>query len=107
MLCLLVDRLDERKHRKDFILKRNLLYPNLFEKNLSPEEELYQRFKVYTRYHPKEEHEEMMRSIILEHHIIKRIQVLQVEKLVYTLKFHSIALTYIVSATFGKLSGIL
>ncbi|KAH7533549.1 hypothetical protein FEM48_Zijuj04G0142900 [Ziziphus jujuba var. spinosa] len=31
-------RLDERKYRKDFISERNLLYPDPFEKNLSPEE---------------------------------------------------------------------
>uniref|UniRef100_A0A803QRB1 Transcriptional adapter n=3 Tax=Cannabis sativa TaxID=3483 RepID=A0A803QRB1_CANSA len=68
-------KLDERKRRKDFILERNLLHPNPFEKNLSPDEkEIYQRFKVFMRFHSKEEHEEFLRIIIEEHRIIKRIQ---------------------------------
>ncbi|PON55049.1 Transcriptional adaptor [Trema orientale] len=68
-------KLDERKRRKDFILERNLLYPDPFEKNLSPEEkEIYQRFKVFMRFHSKEEHEEFLRIIIEEHRIMKRIQ---------------------------------
>ncbi|EXB98283.1 Transcriptional adapter ADA2 [Morus notabilis] len=68
-------RLDERKRRKDFILERNLLYPDPFEKNLSPEErEIYQGFKVFMRFHSKEEHEALLRNIIEEHHIVKRIQ---------------------------------
>lgn len=72
-------RLDERKRRKDFILERNLLYPDPFEKNLLPEEgEIYQRFKVFMRFHSKEEHEALLRNIIKEHHIVKRIQDLKV-----------------------------
>ncbi|PON46048.1 Transcriptional adaptor [Parasponia andersonii] len=68
-------KLDERKRRKDFILERNLLYPDPFEKNLSPEEkEIYQRCKVFMRFHSKEEHEEFLRIIIEEHRIMKRIQ---------------------------------
>lgn len=68
-------RLDERKRRKDFILERNLLYPDPFEKDLLPEEgEIYQRFKVFMRFHSKEEHEALLRNIIKEHHIVKRIQ---------------------------------
>ncbi|XP_056158376.1 transcriptional adapter ADA2a-like isoform X2 [Syzygium oleosum] len=71
-------RLNERKRRKDFILERNLLYPDPFEKNLSPEEkEIYKRFKVFTRFHSKEEHEEFVKSIIEEHRIVKRIHELQ------------------------------
>nr|POE71771.1 transcriptional adapter ada2 [Quercus suber] len=34
VLRIYAKRLDERKHRKDFILERNLLYPNHFEKDL-------------------------------------------------------------------------
>ncbi|XP_044503487.1 transcriptional adapter ADA2a-like isoform X2 [Mangifera indica] len=71
-------RLDERKRRKDFILERNLLLPDPFEKSLSPEEkEIYQRFKVFMRFHSKEDHEELLKSIIEEHRIVKRIQDLQ------------------------------
>lgn len=78
-LSWIFDRLDERKRRKDFILERNLLYPDPFEKNLSPEErEIYKRFKVFTRFHSKEEHEEFVKSIIEEHRIVKRIHELQV-----------------------------
>ncbi|XP_031264774.1 transcriptional adapter ADA2-like isoform X1 [Pistacia vera] len=71
-------RLDERKRRKDFIVERNLLYLDPFEKDLSPEEkEIYQRFKVFMRFHSKEDHEELLKSIIEEHRIVKRIQDLQ------------------------------
>ncbi|BBG99896.1 homolog of yeast ADA2 2A [Prunus dulcis] len=70
--------LDERKRRKDFILERNLLYPDPFEKNLSPEErEIYQRFKVFMRFHSNEEHKELLKSIIEEQQIVKRILDLQ------------------------------
>lgn len=75
----LVGRLDERKRRKDFILERNLFYPDAFEKNISPEEkEIYQRYKVFMRFHTKEEHEELMKTVIEDHQIMKRIQDLQV-----------------------------
>lgn len=71
-------RLDERKRRKDFILERNLLYPDPFERNLSPEErEIYQQYKVFMRFHSKEDHEELLKSVIEEHRIVKRIQELQ------------------------------
>ena len=73
------DRLDERKRRKDFILERNLLYSDPFEKSLLPEEkEIYRRFKVFTRFHSREEHERLLRSIIEEHQIMKRIEDLKV-----------------------------
>ncbi|KAF9669631.1 hypothetical protein SADUNF_Sadunf14G0127400 [Salix dunnii] len=71
-------RLDERKRRKDFILERNLFYHDAFEKNLSPgEKEIYQRYKVFMRFHTKEEHEELMKTVIEDHLIMKRIQDLQ------------------------------
>ncbi|KAJ7964702.1 Transcriptional adapter [Quillaja saponaria] len=71
-------RLDERKRRKDFILERDLLYPDPLEKSLTPEErEICQRYKVFMRFHSKEEHEELCKSIIEEHRILKRIQDLQ------------------------------
>lgn len=80
MVWCFIDRLDERKRRKDFILERNLLYPDPFERNLSPEEkEIYQRYKVFMRFHSKEEHRELLKSVIEEHRIVKRIQELQVK----------------------------
>ncbi|KAF8414247.1 hypothetical protein HHK36_002247 [Tetracentron sinense] len=71
-------RLDERKRRKDFILERNLLYPNPFEKDFSSEEkEIYQRYKVFMRFLSKEEFEELIKTVIEEHRTRKRIQDLQ------------------------------
>lgn len=71
-------RLDERKRRKDFVLERNLLYPNPFEKDLTQEEkELCRRFDPFMRLHSKEEHEELLRTVIDEHRTLKRIQELQ------------------------------
>ncbi|XP_021676501.2 transcriptional adapter ADA2b isoform X2 [Hevea brasiliensis] len=68
-------RLDERKRRKDFILERNLLYPNRFEKDLSPEERaLCRRYDVFMRFHSKEEHEDLLQTVIAEHRTLKRIQ---------------------------------
>ncbi|XP_022716239.1 transcriptional adapter ADA2b-like isoform X2 [Durio zibethinus] len=71
-------RLDERKRRKDFILERNLLYPNPFEKDLSPEERaLCRRYDVFMRFHSKEEHKELLQTIIAEHRTLKRIEELK------------------------------
>ncbi|XP_043692614.1 transcriptional adapter ADA2-like isoform X2 [Telopea speciosissima] len=78
VLRIYLKRLDERKCRKDFILERNLLFPNPLEKELSYEErEIYQRYKVFMRFHSKEEHEQLIRTIIEEHRIQKRIRDLQ------------------------------
>lgn len=75
----LICRLDERKRRKDFILERNLLYPDPFEKDLTPEEkEICRGYRVFMRFHSKEEHEVLLRSVIEEHRILRRIQDLQV-----------------------------
>ncbi|KAK3022473.1 hypothetical protein RJ639_046348 [Escallonia herrerae] len=71
-------RLDERKRRKDFILERNLLHPDPFEKDLSPEErEICRRYRVFMRFHSKEEHDELLKTVIEEHRIMTRIQELQ------------------------------
>ncbi|XP_027343936.1 transcriptional adapter ADA2-like isoform X2 [Abrus precatorius] len=71
-------RLDERKRRKNFILERDLLYPDPFEKSLSSEElQICQRYKVFMRFHSKEEHRELLKNIIEEHRLAKRIQDLQ------------------------------
>ncbi|KAH6764766.1 ADA2 2B [Perilla frutescens var. frutescens] len=71
-------RLDERKRRKNFILERNLLYPDPFDKDLTLEEkELCHRYRVFMRFHSKEEHDELLRSVVEEQRILKRIQDLQ------------------------------
>ncbi|PON38112.1 Transcriptional adaptor [Parasponia andersonii] len=71
-------RLDERKRRKDFILDRNLLYPNHFEKDLLPvERTICRRYDVFMRFHSKEEHEELLQTVISEHRTLKRIQELK------------------------------
>ncbi|KAE9591529.1 putative transcription regulator Homeodomain-LIKE family [Lupinus albus] len=70
--------LDERKRRKDFILERNLSNPNPFQEDLTPEEKkICQKYDVYMRFHTKEEHEELLRIIILEHRTRKRFQELK------------------------------
>ncbi|KAG4945997.1 hypothetical protein JHK82_042049 [Glycine max] len=71
-------RLDERKRRKDFILERNLLYPNPFEKDLTPEEKtICRKYDLFMRFHTKEEHEELLRTVISEHRTRKRLQELK------------------------------
>lgn len=78
VLRIYLSRLDERKRRKDFILERNLLYPNPLEKELSSEDrELYNRFKVFMRFLSQEEHENLVKSVIEERKIRRRIQELQ------------------------------
>lgn len=78
VLHVYAKRLDERKRRKKFILERNLLYPDPFEKGLAPEErEIYKRFKVFMRFHSSEDHKELLKNIIEEQQIVKRIQDLQ------------------------------
>lgn len=79
MISCGLGRLDERKRRKEFILERNLLYPNHFEKDLSPEERaLCRRYDVFMRFHSKEEHEDLLQTVISEHRTLKRIQELKV-----------------------------
>ncbi|KAJ0963543.1 hypothetical protein J5N97_028665 [Dioscorea zingiberensis] len=78
VLRIYLSRLDERKRRKDFILERNLLYPNPFEKELSVEDrDVYQRYKVFMRFQSQEEHEALVRGVIEERKIRRRIQELQ------------------------------
>eukprot|EP00268_Persea_americana_P032310 TRINITY_DN3172_c0_g1_i1.p1 TRINITY_DN3172_c0_g1~~TRINITY_DN3172_c0_g1_i1.p1 ORF type:complete len:597 (-),score=135.98 TRINITY_DN3172_c0_g1_i1:296-2086(-) len=78
VLRIYCSRLDERKRRKDFVLERNLLYPNPIEKELSSEErEIYNRCKVFMRFQSQEEHEAFVQGLIDEHRIRKRIQELQ------------------------------
>ncbi|XP_075483096.1 transcriptional adapter ADA2b isoform X2 [Primulina tabacum] len=71
-------RLDERKRRKDFILDRNILHPSPFRKELSQEEkDLCWRYDVFMRFHSKEEHEELLKTVVSEYRILKRIQELK------------------------------
>ncbi|CAI9782150.1 unnamed protein product [Fraxinus pennsylvanica] len=75
-------RLDERKRRKDFILERNLLYPSPFEEQLSQEEkDLCRQYDVYMCFHSKEEHEELLNTVVSEHRILKRIHELKEKQL--------------------------
>ncbi|KEH35178.1 transcriptional adapter ADA2a [Medicago truncatula] len=68
-------KLNERKRRKEFILERNLLCPDPFEKFLSPEElQICEQYKVFMRFHSKEEHEELLQTAIREHRLAKRIK---------------------------------
>ncbi|CAN8324768.1 unnamed protein product [Cochlearia groenlandica] len=68
-------RLDERKRRKEFIIERNLLYPNPFEKELSQEEKVQcRRLDVFMRFHSKEEHEELLRNVVSEYRMVKRLK---------------------------------
>ncbi|XP_006651826.2 transcriptional adapter ADA2 [Oryza brachyantha] len=78
VLRIYLSRLDERKRRKEFILERNLLFPNPLEKDLTNEDkEVYHRYKVFMRFLSKEEHEALVRSVLEERKIRRRIQELQ------------------------------
>ncbi|XP_074557947.1 transcriptional adapter ADA2-like isoform X1 [Curcuma longa] len=78
VLRIYLSRLDERKRRKEFILERNLLYPNPLEKEISNEDrDIYNRFKVFMRFLSQEEHEDLIKSVIEERKIRRRIQELQ------------------------------
>ncbi|KEH22976.1 putative transcription factor MYB/SANT family [Medicago truncatula] len=71
-------RLDERERRKKFILERNLLYPNPFEKDLTPEEKaICRQYDVFMHFHTKEAHEELLTTVISEHRLKKKIQELK------------------------------
>ncbi|XP_047946606.1 transcriptional adapter ADA2b isoform X2 [Salvia hispanica] len=70
-------RLDERKRRKDFILERNLLHPSPFDDFSHEEKELCRRYDVFMRFHSKDEHEELLKTVVSEHRILKRIRELK------------------------------
>ena len=60
-------------------MERKLLYPNPLENELSSEDrEVYQRFKVFMRFLSQEEYEALMKTVIEERKIRRRIQELQV-----------------------------
>lgn len=71
-------RLDERKRRKDFILERNLLHPNPYGIDLSPEEtELCRHYDPFMRFHLKEEHLDFLQSVVSEYRLLKRLEELK------------------------------
>ncbi|XP_078161901.1 ADA2 2B isoform X2 [Carex rostrata] len=79
VLNIYLKRLDERKRRKDFIIERNLLYPNPLEKELSSEDkEVYERFKVFMRFLSPEDHANFLRNLVEERKLRNRIQDLQI-----------------------------
>ena len=50
---------------KKFILERNLLYPNPFKKDLTPEEKaICRKYDVLMCFHTKERHNEFLRTVI-------------------------------------------
>ncbi|KAM7264973.1 hypothetical protein ACFE04_002656 [Oxalis oulophora] len=71
-------RLDERQRRKEFVLERNLLNRSAVEKDLSPEEKaLCRRYDNFMRFHSKEEHEDLLKTVISEHRTLRRINELK------------------------------
>ncbi|KAH7530044.1 hypothetical protein JRO89_XSUnG0027300 [Xanthoceras sorbifolium] len=78
MIRIYTKRVEERKRRKDFVIERNLLNPNPFEKDLSTEERaLCRQYDAFMRFHSKKDHEELLRTVISEHRTLKRIQQLK------------------------------
>lgn len=81
MLHIYLSRLDERKRRKEFILERGLLDVNrqqaLDKKRSKEERELYQRTRIFMRYHSSEEHEALLEGLNAERRIRQRIADLQ------------------------------
>lgn len=81
ILRIYLSRLDERKRRKDFILERGLLNIKrqqvLDRKRSKEERELYNRCRVFMRYHSMEEHEALVNGLIAERKLRQRIEELQ------------------------------
>ncbi|KAK7245973.1 hypothetical protein RIF29_40829 [Crotalaria pallida] len=71
-------RLDERNRRKNFVLERNLLHPNPSENDLTAEEkQICGKYDSLMRFHSKEEHEELLQTVIAEHRTRKRLEELK------------------------------
>lgn len=74
-------KLDERERRKAFVIERGLLdYKRLLaieRKRPREEREIYDLFRPFARFLSAAEHEELVRGIILEQRLRKRIAVLQ------------------------------
>ncbi|KAJ7514548.1 hypothetical protein O6H91_23G049200 [Diphasiastrum complanatum] len=81
MLHIYLSRIDERKRRRDFILERGLL--NLKQqqaqdrKRSKEERELFQRSRIFLRYHSTEDHEALLAGLDAERKIRQRIEELQ------------------------------
>ena len=74
-------KLDERERRKAFVIERGLLdYKRLLaveRKRPREEREIYDAFRPFARFMSPSEHEELVRGIILEQRLRKRITLLQ------------------------------
>lgn len=69
-------------------MERNLLYPNPLEKELSNEDrEVYHRFKVFMRFLSQEEFDTLVKTVVEERKIRRRIQELQVRYFIYLNSF--------------------
>lgn len=74
-------KLDEREVRKSFVIERGLLdYKRLLSmerKRPREEREVYEAFRPFARFNTPAEHEDLVRGIILEQRLRKRIAQLQ------------------------------
>jgi hypothetical protein len=74
-------KLDERECRKAFVIERGLLdYRRLLSmerKRPRDEREVYEAFRPFARFNTPQEHEDLVRGIILEQRLRKRIAQLQ------------------------------
>ncbi|KAI5074392.1 hypothetical protein GOP47_0010353 [Adiantum capillus-veneris] len=81
MLHIYLERLDERKRRKDFILERGLLdvkrQQELDNQRSDEERKLYQQARVFLRYHTSEEHEALLAGLCTEQRTRQYISELQ------------------------------
>eukprot|EP00245_Coleochaete_scutata_P012829 TRINITY_DN5033_c0_g2_i1.p1 TRINITY_DN5033_c0_g2~~TRINITY_DN5033_c0_g2_i1.p1 ORF type:complete len:491 (-),score=107.39 TRINITY_DN5033_c0_g2_i1:517-1917(-) len=77
MLHIYFARLEERKRRKEFILERGLLGVKKQQARNKEERELFQRARVFARYHSAEEHEALLTGLNAERKIRQRINELQ------------------------------
>ncbi|KAL7103107.1 hypothetical protein ACP275_08G160700 [Erythranthe tilingii] len=75
-------RLDERQRRKDFVVERNLLDPSPFGELSQEEKEIVRKYDPFMRLHSKEEHEELIKSVISAHRIKRQMVELKVARAV-------------------------
>lgn len=77
-------RLDERNKRKDFVVQRGLLdirkQNQLDRLRTKDEREIYNMLKPFARFHSEEEHEKLVKNIVKERNIRKRIEELMAYK---------------------------
>lgn len=55
-----------------------MLHPSPFDDFSHEEKELCRRYDVFMRFHSKDEHEELLKTVVSEHRILKRIRELKV-----------------------------